>query len=146
MFKRRLAVLGAAAVLAITGLAGSALADEAPVPAGTEVICTTSDGKVVALAKALPADAESRVATRDGKVKLIKPGEKVDIESVPDGDLPEAVTGKALPVPEGEFTEAVPALPVLPAEPGVAGPSIAVTVPAEGAQAKTVSIMCEKPE
>ncbi|MEU4570930.1 MULTISPECIES: hypothetical protein [Nonomuraea] len=54
MIRRRFAVLGAVAVLALAGLGGSALAaDDVP----HQVTCTTPDGKTVELevAKAVPA-------------------------------------------------------------------------------------------
>ena len=62
MFKRRLAVLGAVAVLVLTGLGGSAMADEAPSTArGAKVTCTTSDGKSIAsVAKSVPRRGDSR--------------------------------------------------------------------------------------
>ncbi|WP_101787444.1 hypothetical protein [Nonomuraea indica] len=55
MFKRRIAVLGAVGVLVLTGLAGSALADETPAPAGSKVVCRTSDGQVIAFAERVKA-------------------------------------------------------------------------------------------
>ncbi|GAA2208498.1 hypothetical protein GCM10009850_039560 [Nonomuraea monospora] len=89
MFKRRLAVLGTVAVLAVTGLAGSAMADEPTPPAGTKVTCTTSDGKTVELAPALPAKEGKAgvVVGPDGKVTRVGPGEKVKVEKLPDGGV-----------------------------------------------------------
>ncbi|TYB51783.1 hypothetical protein FXF51_52540 [Nonomuraea sp. PA05] len=89
MFKRRLAVLGTVAVLAVTGLAGSAMADEPTPPAGTKVTCTTSDGKTVELAPALPAKEGKAgvVVGPDGKVTRVAPGEKVRVEKLPDGGV-----------------------------------------------------------
>ncbi|GAA4934971.1 hypothetical protein HD597_010203 [Nonomuraea thailandensis] len=86
MFKRRLAVLGTVAVLAVTGLAGSAMADE-PTPApGAKVTCTTADGKVVELAQALPAK-KGFVAGPDGKVTRLDENGAVKVERLPDGGV-----------------------------------------------------------
>ncbi|MGW0807409.1 hypothetical protein [Nonomuraea sp. NPDC002799] len=62
MLKRRLAIVVTAAALGLAGMAGSALADEGParvrhgagrsIPAGGELTCWTSDGKVVTFSKA----------------------------------------------------------------------------------------------
>ncbi|MFC5823329.1 hypothetical protein [Nonomuraea insulae] len=95
MFKRRLAVLGAVAVLAITGLAGSAMADEPPVPtAGSKVVCTTSDGKTIELTKAMPAEL------KDGKFMRTQPGGGA--EPVEGGKVT-APAGKAMPaLPSGD--------------------------------------------
>ncbi|MFI7453575.1 hypothetical protein ACIBQX_39215 [Nonomuraea sp. NPDC049714] len=106
MFKRRLAVLGAVAVLALSGLGGSALAaGEPPVSVpGAKVTCTTADGKPVAIkvAKAMPADGDvvTYPATpADGKVRT---AEKNDLHVTKhlDGEL---LTIEAVPA-----TEAVP--------------------------------------
>ncbi|MEV4806882.1 hypothetical protein AB0K18_43380 [Nonomuraea sp. NPDC049421] len=95
MFKRRLAVLGAAAVLAVTGLGGSALADGAdpadavrsPAP-GVKVTCTTADGKVVELARAMPASEmpaseigshEAAEAQPFGRVEALKEGVPAEV-------------------------------------------------------------------
>ncbi|MET8863966.1 hypothetical protein ABZW11_13515 [Nonomuraea sp. NPDC004580] len=90
MFKRRLAVLGAAAVLAVTGLGGSALADGAspagvvrsPAP-GVKVTCTTADGKVVELAQAMPASEigshEAAEARPSGQVEALKEGVHAEV-------------------------------------------------------------------
>ena len=71
MFKRRIAVLGAVAVLVVTGLAGSAMASgEPPVP-GAKVTCTTLDGKPVDVRL-----AEARRAGDDGRA----------LPAIPDGE------------------------------------------------------------
>ncbi|UBU13574.1 hypothetical protein [Nonomuraea gerenzanensis] len=89
MFKRRLAVLGTVAVLAVTGLAGSALADDPSPTAGAKVTCTTPDGKVVEVTPALPAEPGKKgvVVGPDGKVTRVKPGEAVKVEKLPDGSV-----------------------------------------------------------
>ncbi|MFG1708502.1 hypothetical protein ACFLIM_35415 [Nonomuraea sp. M3C6] len=152
MFKRRLAVLGAVAVLAITGLAGSAMADEPPATAGAKVTCTTSDGKTIELAKPLRAKG-GVVITRDGKVHRVKPGTKVSLrdgeapeavklDALEDGEAPEAV--KIEGIPDGERLRAVPARPALPE-----GASTEVApvekAPGEKGVAKRVKIICKKP-
>ncbi|WP_043619812.1 hypothetical protein [Nonomuraea candida] len=107
MFKRRLAVLGAVAVLTVTGLAGSALAD-GPAPAeDTKVTCTTSDGRTVELVKALPAE-KGVVVRREGKVARI--GSDAHVTPA----LPEGEAAPALP--EGEAPEAVKIRPLSPEE------------------------------
>ncbi|TMR34039.1 hypothetical protein, partial [Nonomuraea zeae] len=121
MFKRRLAVLGAAAVLAVTGLAGSAMADETPSPtAGAKVTCVTSDGKTIELAEALPAEAlpgkavagkakGGVVVSPDGKVTRFGPDEgPLKTEALPEGKVPEEA--QSAPIQEGAV-EALPALP-----------------------------------
>ncbi|MEV0234794.1 hypothetical protein [Nonomuraea sp. NPDC050786] len=98
MFKRRLAVLGAVAVLAITGLAGSAMADETPAAPGAKVTCKTADGKTITL-----PEIGGKVATGDGKAKLIQPDDKLKIDRVPGSEaLPPDVV-KAKPLPDGEL-------------------------------------------
>ncbi|MEO3793127.1 hypothetical protein ABGB14_23180 [Nonomuraea sp. B10E15] len=144
MFKRRLAVLAAVATLAVTGLAGSALADEPARPtSGAKVICKTSDGKTIELAKALPAKGFK--ATRpDGEIRKAEPGETVVLR---DGDP--AAEVKALPRPEDEAERhtrvedgyAV-AAPALPAE----GVLIRDHADAPKGVAKTIRISCEKAE
>ncbi|MBF8185617.1 hypothetical protein ITP53_07675 [Nonomuraea sp. K274] len=163
MYKRRLAVLGAAAVLAITGLAGSAMADEAP-PAGGKVTCMTSDGKPIEVAefkqpmkldrdgkvtKAEPGKAfrleqgkPVKVLGRDGKPIEVKPGvrsdETVELSRVTEGDVV-----PAKPLPADEFPDGRRAVPsedavrAQPAEPGADVP--------EGV-AKPVKVICKKAE
>ncbi|MEV4224894.1 hypothetical protein [Nonomuraea sp. NPDC049725] len=74
MIRRRFAVLGAVAVLALAGLGGSALAaDDVP----HQVTCTTPDGKTVELevAKAVPAiPAEPAGPAGQDWVKAGEPG------------------------------------------------------------------------
>lgn len=103
MFKRRFTVLGAVAVLVMTGLGGSAMAaGEPPVP-GAEVTCTTIDGKPVAVRviedkwvddggrayPAIPSDSELRTIEK-GELHVTKllDGEGVSVESVPVTELP----------------------------------------------------------
>ncbi|MEV0828590.1 hypothetical protein [Nonomuraea rubra] len=132
MFKRRLAVLGAVAVLAITGMAGSALADEPAPAAGAKVTCTTADGKPVEVAQALPAKPGTLVGP-DGKVERLDADGAVKVERLPDGGV---AVKKAEPLSPEDFVKAVPALPAEDTE--------GVTLP-EGDPAKTVEIICKKP-
>ncbi|WP_431920703.1 hypothetical protein [Nonomuraea jabiensis] len=159
MFKRRLALLGAVAVLAIGGLTGSALADETPPSAGAKVTCKTADGESVQLAKVLPGPAGKTVGP-DGKVREFKPSDTMKVDALPDGEVPpdvakalpegvevtKAVPGlpdgveitKAVPLPEdGKLLDTMQAQPAQPAKPGekVDAPSVAI---------KAVKIICEK--
>lgn len=110
MFKRRLAVLGAVAVLVLTGLGGSAMADEAPSTApGAKVTCTTSDGKSIAFAKSVPAVA------MPGDVSKAEASEGIAVTRTDDGQIAIKTLLK------GEVLEAVPASPA--------------TTPVEGADA-----------
>ncbi|MEQ4720292.1 hypothetical protein [Nonomuraea sp. B19D2] len=163
MFKRRLAVLGAVAVLAITGLAGSAMADETPVTAGGKVTCKTADGKTITL-----PEIGGKVAMCDGKVKAIKPDDKLKIdrlpdgealppgavkaERLPDGELPGGVQSERVPdgemqvegLPDGKLPEGVQAVPARPAEPGNEGP-VHMRPPAGAPKdAMKVELICEK--
>ncbi|MEV4167877.1 hypothetical protein [Nonomuraea sp. NPDC049709] len=145
MFKRRLAVLGAVAVLAITGLAGSAMADEPAPTAGSKAVCTTSDGTTIELTEALPAK-KGIVVKRDGKVTVEPdgtPSEAVKVEALPEGVEPGEIKKHVLE--PGDKAEAVPALPALPAEPGDMVQFGDGQAPPEGL-AKTVKIICKKPE
>ncbi|MET7333413.1 hypothetical protein [Nonomuraea sp. NPDC005650] len=164
MFKRRLALLGAVAVIAVTGLTGSALADEAPGTAGAKVTCKTADGATVQIAEAVPG-VPGKIATGDGKVRVTKPDGKLKVDVLPDGEVPALGLAKAVPVPQdgeapvatmrvpengeapvlttapipdGELPEGVQAVPAQPAKPGDAptGEPPAFT--------KTVKIVCEK--
>ncbi|NUR83011.1 MAG: hypothetical protein HOY71_02860 [Nonomuraea sp.] len=134
MFKRRLAVLGTAAALALTGLGGSAMADETPTgeaPAAA-VTCTTSDGHTVKFAE--PAQ---------GKVMITRNGD--DVSAPPEGE-PGHMMMKVMPATPASPTspaetvapdEAVESAPALPAPPDLKVEDLA----------KTVKIMCkaEKP-
>jgi hypothetical protein len=169
MFKRRLAVLGTVAVLAITGLAGSAMADEPSPAAGSKVTCTTPDGKVVEVVPALPAKPlkEGVVVGPDGKATRVDDSSAVKVERLPDGGVavrkaepltPEEIEKfskvKELSPEEAEklspdaFAKAVPALPALPAE-GVerveGAERFEGVTPPEGGPAETVKIICKKP-
>ncbi|TMR25577.1 hypothetical protein ETD86_00085 [Nonomuraea turkmeniaca] len=145
MFKRRLAVLGAVCALALTGLAGSALADEPPSTAGAKVTCTTSDGKTIELSAAEPAKAMGVVVAPDGEAKKVDPGEMVKLRAVPAEKLPEGaeppVMVKKVELAEGD---AVAAVPAKPAE-GLPVPPEAGKAP-EGGHGKAVTIVCKKPE
>ncbi|HUR07468.1 MAG TPA: hypothetical protein VM347_33330 [Nonomuraea sp.] len=103
MFKRRLAVLGAVGVLVLTGLGGSAMADEAPSAApGAKVTCTTSDGKSIAFAERVPA-----VAMPDD---VSKASGGIAVTRTEDGQV------MIKTIPQGTVLEAVPARPATPAE------------------------------
>ncbi|GAA3719496.1 hypothetical protein GCM10022224_101720 [Nonomuraea antimicrobica] len=163
MLKRRLVVLGATAVLALGGLAGSAMADETPAPAaGAKVTCTTSDGNTVHLAKALPVKIEDvESATTDGKkaersapnaddagavIRALPEGETLHVTKAEPGSPDEALEwSPAIPAEPGKT--ALPAEPgktALPAEPGKAAVLGDGTAPPEAA--KTVKIICKKAE
>ncbi|MFI7708349.1 hypothetical protein [Nonomuraea sp. NPDC049480] len=101
MFKRRLAVLGAVCALALTGLAGSALADEPPATAGGKATCTTSDGKTIELPEAQPGKPMGIMVTSDGEVKKVDPDE-MWLRAVPAEKLPE---GAEPPVPAEKLPE-----------------------------------------
>ncbi|MFC4014402.1 hypothetical protein ACFOY2_44770 [Nonomuraea purpurea] len=169
MFKRRLATLGAVAVLAISGLAGSALADQTPTPstAGAKMICKTADGKIVEL-----ASARAAAVTKDGKVRQLDPAEIEELKKAGEaGAVKKLADGKAVKVKDfvkgegiqirkieggegvevrklerGEAGEWAKAKPVegseLPQEfrAGPAKPAEGVT----GTPQKTVKITCEK--
>ncbi|WP_188188880.1 hypothetical protein [Nonomuraea sp. SYSU D8015] len=146
MFKRRLAVLGAVCALALTGLAGSALASEPPSTAGAKATCTTSDGQTIELPAGEPGKPVGIVVGPDGKVKKIDPDEAVKIRAVPAEKAPEGVTPpaevEAVDPPaelEGDVMKAVPALPA------EALPQVGVK-PGEDGVAKTVKIVCKKSE
>lgn len=101
MLKRRVLTLGAAAVLVMTGLAGSAMAADDPTPkAGGKVVCTTSDGKKF-------------VTDADKPVAIDKDGNFVDAPEPPDGeglkdiDAPKGATLHTEPEEGGEV-HAVP--------------------------------------
>ncbi|WP_219466117.1 hypothetical protein [Nonomuraea rhizosphaerae] len=104
MFKRRLAVLGAVGVLVLTGLGGSAMADETPAP--TKVTCTTGDGKTVTFDSARTPGKPAGILVR----RTAEGG--VEIEEVPDGALPPEGLAPTKALPEGAVVEAVPAQPL----------------------------------
>jgi len=166
MFKRRLALLGAVAVLAVTGLTGSALADETPSPAGAKVTCKTADGESVQPAEAMPGPF-AKIVGPDGKVREFKPGDTVKVDALPDGVAPPLDAAKAVPVPEdgvevtkavpgtedgvevmktvpltedGKLPDAVQAVPAQPARPAKPGEK----VDAPSVAIKAVKIICEK--
>ncbi|WP_084965936.1 hypothetical protein [Thermoactinospora rubra] len=110
MRKRRAAVLGAAAVLALmTGLSGSALADEGPGGEKT-LVCKTSDGKRFEVSAATPA-----------KTVDLADGTAVAVTRAPDaapaeGTVERIEFTRVVPADEaGEWKEAVPAVPAEPA-------------------------------
>ncbi|GAA3250012.1 hypothetical protein [Nonomuraea helvata] len=148
MFKRRLAVLGAVAVLAITGLAGSAMADESPAAPGAKVTCKTADGKTITL-----PEIGGKFATRSGRAKPIETRDYAKTESLPDGEAlpPGAIEVEKVPdgvkvekLPDGELPEGVKVVPAQPAEPGEEG--FTQVQPPAGAPegAMKVRIICEK--
>ncbi|MEV5497831.1 hypothetical protein AB0M50_20775 [Nonomuraea fuscirosea] len=144
MFRRRLAVLGAVAVLAITGLAGSAMADETPAPtAGSKMVCTTSDGKTIELMPALPAG--DVLAAREGEaVRAGADGVAVRVTAMRDGAEGEpGQVVKGSRVASEEVPEMGVALPARLAQPGDAAEGVA---PPENGLAETVSISCKKAE
>ncbi|MEV6039893.1 hypothetical protein AB0L65_52880 [Nonomuraea sp. NPDC052116] len=171
MFKRRLALLGAVAVLAITGLTGSAMADETPGAAGAKVTCKTADGKTVQVAEFARTAPAGKIVGPDGKVREFKPSDTVKVDALPDGEAPPlagatggpvtqegeglAVT-KAVPVPEdGEMLEVTKTVP-LPEDGKLPdGVQAGTAQPAQPAQPgekldapsvaiKAVKIICEK--
>ncbi|MDX3107149.1 hypothetical protein ACIBO5_36850 [Nonomuraea angiospora] len=171
MFKRRLALLGAVAVLAITGLTGSALADETPATAGAKVTCKTADGKTVEVAEFARTAPVGKVVGPDGKVREFKPSDTVKVDALPDGEVPQDVTEagpalpdgvevtKTVPLPEdGKLPDGMRAVPAQPVKPGekVDAPSVAIeAVPAQPVKPgekldapsvaiKAVKIICEK--
>ncbi|TDD12711.1 hypothetical protein E1292_00085 [Nonomuraea deserti] len=153
MFKRRLAVLAAVATLAVTGLAGSALADEPLGPtAGAKVICKTSDGKTIELTKALPAEG-AKPAGPDGataRVEPAKPAKPADAAAPVKPEYGETVEIQRAPAKggkrsEGEVRRGVradggtwKAVPAVPAE--------GIMVRASEGPDKTVTITCKKAE
>ncbi|SEG77456.1 hypothetical protein SAMN05444920_104494 [Nonomuraea solani] len=142
MFKRRLAVLGAAAVLAITGLAGSAMADQTPAPAGTKVTCTTSDGKTIEIAEALPARKGEPVP--GAGIAVRKTADGVEVTAIPAGEMEGEWHKTTKPLPAD--AESVESVPALPAKPGETVELPTLDAPVKGDPAKTVRIICEKPE
>ncbi|AQZ67707.1 unnamed protein product [[Actinomadura] parvosata subsp. kistnae] len=164
MFKRRLAVLGAVAVLAITGLAGSAMADEPSPTAGTKVTCTTEDGKTIEMTPALPAKEGGKggvVVGPDGKVTHLADSDTVQVEKLPDGGVavkkaeplsPEEAEkfSKVKKLSQEEIEKLVAAGDIVkakPAEPAAEGGApVVATAPGEDGPAKTVKIICKKPE
>ncbi|MCA2229062.1 hypothetical protein [Nonomuraea aurantiaca] len=147
MFKRRLAVLGAVGVLVLTGLGGSAMADEAPstVP-GVKVTCTTSDGKIITFAEPAravgdPAAKPGEKAPKGGVALRLRDDQTIEIESLPEGAVTEAVPAK--PAVKGEGFTAEGGEPADGAvKLGIARPAEDGSVPAE-TLATTVSVKCE---
>ncbi|MEU7829673.1 MULTISPECIES: hypothetical protein [unclassified Nonomuraea] len=143
MFKRRLAVLGAVGVLVLTGLGGSAMADEAPsaVP-GVKVTCTTSDGKTIAFAERARtlgdlAAKPGEKAPEGGVALRLRDDQTIEIESLPEG----AVT-KALPAKPAEGFTAEGGEPADDAgKTGIARPTEDGSLPTK--IAKTVAVKCE---
>lgn len=153
--KRKLALLGAVAVLATAGLSGSALAttpDSSPAPASGSALATTSGpapaptlaGQPGCEAVAIKLEDGSTVravpATPVGEASagVAEPAETVRLETVTRVVEPaESVRPEALAdVPESagtvrlddvEFAEARPALPVDGEPPVLPGKSVAVT-------------------
>ncbi|MFG3437670.1 hypothetical protein ACGF0J_10545 [Nonomuraea sp. NPDC047897] len=111
MFKRRIAVLGAVGVLVLTGLAGSALADETPAPADSKIVCKTSDGKVIEFSGRVGAikgpDGETLVAWAEP----LADGDVVRASELERG-VAHAVKASDIGVPE-QAGRAVPAEPAV---------------------------------
>ncbi|WP_433514247.1 hypothetical protein ACQP2T_00635 [Nonomuraea sp. CA-143628] len=148
MFKRRLAVLGAVGVLVLTGLGGSAMADEAPssVP-GVKVTCTTSDGKTIAFAeRARPTKdfvAKPGEKAPEGGVALrLRDDQTIEIESLPEGAIPEGAVTKALPAKPAEGFTAEGGEPAEAGKTGIAQPTEDGSLPTK-TFAKTVAVKCE---
>ncbi|MEV0194937.1 hypothetical protein [Nonomuraea sp. NPDC050691] len=164
MFKRRVGILGAVGVLALSILSGSAMADETPAPApDAGIVCRSSDGQVVSFAK--PVKAIRVVKEKDGKVAIseVEPGERAEVarralspeeaeklaKDLPEG-APRLYAKRAEPADEAgavrfeegervkgrEDLDAVPAVPALPAE-GFDG------APPEGVTGPAVTVLCE---
>lgn len=145
--KRKLALLGAVAVLATAGLSGSALAttpDSSPAPTAGSTLATTPAGQPGCEAVAIKLEDGSTVravpATPVGEASagVAEPAETVRLETVTRVVEPaESVRPEALAdVPESagtvrlddvEFAEARPALPVDGEPPVLPGKSVAVT-------------------
>lgn len=116
MFKRRIAILGAVGVLVLTGLAGSALADETPAPAGSKVVCKTSDGQVIEFAERVTA-IEARKGP-DGTILMAEaepPARAVRVSELG----AEQGTAHRVEEPDGKDVEKGHVATVVPAEPAV---------------------------
>lgn len=114
MYKRRVAALAAAAgLLLMSGLTGSAMADDTPKdgPSGT---CTTSDGKTFEFKDAVPAikaDDKHASPTESVVIKRAEPGVKGDLQEIKDAESVKPT--EALP-PTSGATESVEAAPGTP--------------------------------
>ncbi|NUW44408.1 hypothetical protein [Nonomuraea rhodomycinica] len=103
MFKRRVGIMGAVGVLALSILSGSAMADETPAPVpDVTIVCRTGDGQVVRLAKAAKAVKVEKL--KDGRVVIsegepVEPGKMTRIERKPLS--PEEAEKLAKALPEG---------------------------------------------
>ncbi|NBE91959.1 hypothetical protein FE391_18370 [Nonomuraea sp. KC401] len=150
MIKRRLAVLAAVAGLAVTGLAGSAMADEpssfADLTAGTKVICKTSDGKTIEVVRAMPAEGAKPTAPdrATARVERAKPAEVTAPVKPEHRETVEIqAPAKGVKLSEGEARRGVRAdadtwKPALPAD--------GIMVRAGEGPHKTVKIECKKAE
>lgn len=153
--KRKLALLGAVAVLATAGLSGSALAttpDSSPAPASGSALATTSGSAPAPTLAGQPGCEAVAIKLEDGSTVravpatpvgeasagVAEPAETVRLETVTRVVEPaESVRPEALAdVPESagtvrlddvEFAEARPALPVDGEVPVLPGKSVAVT-------------------
>ncbi|GAA4054132.1 hypothetical protein [Nonomuraea soli] len=128
MRKGRVALLaGAVALLAMTGLSGSAMADPAPGPAGTEgvIVCETGDGQKFEVKPGVPVtfqDGKGEVMvtraaeaqpvpggeTVKGEIRLRDGGEAVPAKPLEEGESHAAAAGVAA---DGPTAHAVPAEP-----------------------------------
>src|SRR5690606_9200254 len=148
--KRKLALLGAVAVLATAGLSGSALAttpDSSPAPASGSALATTSGSVPVPAPAGQPGCEAVAIKLEDGSTVRAVPATPVGEASAGVAEPAETVTRVAEPaesvrpealadVPESagtvrlddvEFAEARPALPVDGEVPVLPGKSVAVT-------------------
>lgn len=129
--KRKLALLGAVAVLATAGLSGSALATTPAGQPGCEAVAIKlEDGSTVRAVPATPVgEASAGVAEPAETVRLetvtrvVEPAESVRPEAL--ADVPESAGTVRLD--DVEFAEARPALPVDGEPPVLPGKSVAVT-------------------
>ncbi|WP_049563786.1 hypothetical protein [Nonomuraea sp. SBT364] len=114
MIKRRFAVLGAVAVLALAGLGGSALAaDDAP----QRVTCTTADGKKLDLEmiKAIPALPAEHAESGAVKASEFRATESGTVKAAEPGEIKVAEPGEVQVDVLDADAESVPALPAWPA-------------------------------
>ncbi|MET7459121.1 hypothetical protein [Nonomuraea sp. NPDC005501] len=119
MLKRRVGILGAVGVLALSILSGSALADETPSPAPEgAIVCRTSDGETLSFAKGVKA--LKVVKLKDGKVVVAEgdPGEPVEPARVKDFRLERAVPAEKAEKAAETLPEGAPELRIRKAEPG----------------------------
>ncbi|NUW37065.1 hypothetical protein HTZ77_37530 [Nonomuraea sp. SMC257] len=104
MFKRRVGILGAVGVLALSILSGSALADETPAPTpDVTVVCRTSDGQVVNFSKAVKAIKVEKL--KDGTLAISEDEQGVPAEP---GKLTRVERKPLTPEEEEKLAQALP--------------------------------------